>query len=124
MFKSNSEHSSYSNVYLKIRQVCLEAFYRCRDDVAVLPTRTRRGDTSISLFPLSLHPNALNTLKSLIAFHKAYTVHVFLIIHSEVKIFRYAASTSASNSIFADPNPKLNYTIDLNLLGFSLSDDE
>lgn len=121
MFKSNSEQSSYSNVYLKIKQVCLEAFYRCRDDVAVLPTRTRRGDTSL---PLSLHPNAL-TLKSLIAFHKAYTVNVFLIIHSEVKIFRYAASTSASNSIFADvKHPKLNYTIDLNLLEFSLSDDE
>ena len=41
MFNSSLQakisNSIYSNVYVKVRQVCLETFYRGRDVVAIVP---------------------------------------------------------------------------------------
>ena len=47
---STISNSIYSNVYLKIKQVCLEAIYRGRDVVAVLPTGYMESQSYFNFF--------------------------------------------------------------------------
>ena len=60
-------NSIYSNVYLKIRQVCLEAIYRSRDVVAVLPTGYMERQSCLSSSSVVPQENQLWTSSNAIS---------------------------------------------------------